>query len=84
MRCESGRALIIPGLEIQADDVRCTHASTVGKLDEEEVFYLMSRGISRAEPIRMVIQGFFDPVMQRIPFEGVRTRIFDRILEKVG
>ena len=81
---KTARADSIPGLEIQADDVRCTHASTVGKLDEEEVFYLMSRGIPRAEAIRMVIQGFFDPVMQRIPFEGVRTRIFDRILEKVG
>ena len=80
----TARADSIPGLEIQADDVRCTHASTVGKLDEEEVFYLMSRGIPRAEAIRMVIQGFFDPVMQRIPFEGVRARIFDRILEKVG
>lgn len=81
---KSARADSIPGLEIQADDVRCTHASTVGKLDEEEIFYLMSRGIPRPEAIRMVIQGFFDPVMQRIPFEGVRTRIFDRILEKVG
>jgi len=81
---KSARADSIPGLEIQADDVRCTHASTVGKLDQEEVFYLMSRGIPRTEAIRMVIQGFFDPVMQRIPFEGVRSRIFDRILEKVG
>ena len=81
---KTARADSIPGLEIQADDVRCTHASTVGKLDEEEVFYLMSRGIPKTEAIRMVIQGFFDPVMQRIPFEGVRTRIFDRILEKVG
>jgi Fe-S cluster assembly protein SufD len=81
---KTARADSIPGLEIQADDVRCTHASTIGKLDEEEVFYLMSRGIPRAEAIRMVIQGFFDPVMQRIPFEGVRGRIFDRILEKVG
>ncbi len=81
---KTARADSIPGLEIQADDVRCTHASTVGKLDEEEVFYLMSRGIPRVEAIRMVIQGFFDPVMQRIPFEGVRARIFDRILEKVG
>jgi Fe-S cluster assembly protein SufD len=81
---KTARADSIPGLEIQADDVRCTHASTVGKLDEEEVFYLMSRGIPRPEAIRMVIQGFFDPVMQRIPFEGVRGRIFDRILEKVG
>lgn len=80
----TSRADSIPGLEIEADDVRCTHASTIGRLDEEEVFYLMSRGIPRAEAIRMVIQGFFDPVMQRIPFEGVRLRIFDRILEKVG
>jgi Fe-S cluster assembly protein SufD len=80
---KTARADSIPGLEIQADDVRCTHASTIGKLDEEEVFYLMSRGIPRAEAIRMVIQGFFDPVMQRIPFEGVRGRIFNRILEKV-
>lgn len=80
----TARADSIPGLEIQADDVRCTHASTVGKLDEEEIFYLMSRGIPRPDAIRMVIQGFFDPVMQRIPFEGVRTRIFDRILEKIG
>lgn len=81
---KTARADSIPGLEIQADDVRCTHASTVGKLDEEEIFYLMSRGIPRPDAIRMVIQGFFDPVMQRIPFEGVRTRIFDRILEKIG
>jgi Fe-S cluster assembly protein SufD len=81
---KTARADSIPGLEIQADDVRCTHASTIGKLDEEEVFYLMSRGIPRTEAIRMVIQGFFDPVMQRIPFEGVRGRIFARILEKVG
>ena len=80
----TARADSIPGLEIQADDVRCTHASTVGKLDEEEIFYLMSRGIPRADAIRMVIQGFFDPVMQRIPFEGVRTQIFGRILEKIG
>lgn len=80
----SARADSIPGLEIEADDVRCTHASTIGKLDEEEIFYLMSRGIEREMALRMVVQGFFDPIMQRIPFEGVRTRIADRIIEKVG
>ncbi len=80
----TARADSIPGLEIQADDVRCTHASTVGKLDQEEIFYLMSRGIPKNDAVRMVIQGFFDPVMQRIPFEGVRTQIFGRILEKIG
>ncbi|MFQ5399903.1 MAG: Fe-S cluster assembly protein SufD [Anaerolineae bacterium] len=81
---KTARADSIPGLEIEADDVRCTHASTVGQLDEEEVFYLMSRGIPRKTAVHMAVQGFFDPVMQRIPFEGVRERIFERILEKVG
>lgn len=80
----SARADSIPGLEIEADDVRCTHASTIGQLDEREIFYLMSRGIPQATAIRMVVQGFFDPVMQRIPIEGVRDRIAARILEKVG
>ena len=81
---ETARADSIPGLEIEADDVRCTHASAIGKLDEEEIFYLMSRGIPRRIAIKMSVQGFFDPLMRRIPFEGIRTRIFDRIVEKIG
>lgn len=80
----TARADSIPGLEIEADDVRCTHASTIGRMDEAHIFYLMSRGIPRDVAVRMVVQGFFDPVMQRIPFEGVRDRIAQRILEKVG
>lgn len=81
---KSARADSIPGLEIQADDVRCTHASAIGRLDEEEIFYLMSRGIPRKTAVEMSVQGFFDPLMRRIPFEGVRNRIFDRIVEKIG
>jgi Fe-S cluster assembly protein SufD len=80
----TARADSIPGLEIEADDVRCTHASAIGKLDEEEIFYLMSRGIPRRIAVEMSVQGFFDPLLRRIPFEGVRTRIFDRIVEKIG
>lgn len=80
----SARADSIPGLEIEADDVRCTHASTIGKLNENEVFYLMSRGIPQKKAVEMVVEGFFDPIMQRIPVEGVRERIFGRILEKMN
>lgn len=80
----TARADSIPGLEIEADDVRCTHASTIGHLDRNEIFYLMSRGIPEQTAIRMVVQGFFDPVMQRIPIAGVRQRIAERILEKMG
>ena len=81
---KTARADSIPGLEIQADDVICTHASAIGQLDQEELFYLMSRGIPRKTAVEMSVQGFFDPLMRRIPFEGIRNRIFDRIVEKIG
>jgi Fe-S cluster assembly protein SufD len=77
------RADSIPGLEILADDVRCTHGATVGKIDPELVFYLQARGISRPDAERLVVEGFFDPIMQRIPFEGVRARFVDAIQEKL-
>jgi len=78
------RADSIPGLEIMADDVRCTHGATVGQLEEEPIFYLMSRGLPRAEAERMVIDGFFTPIMDRIPFERVRERFTRMIDSKLG
>jgi Fe-S cluster assembly protein SufD len=78
------RADSIPGLEIMADDVRCTHGATVGQLEEEHIFYLMARGLPRAEAERLVVDGFFDPILQRIPFEGVRQRLKKSIEAKMG
>jgi Fe-S cluster assembly protein SufD len=78
------RADSIPGLEILADDVRCTHGATVGQLEEEPVFYLMSRGLPRPDAERLVVDGFFAPIMQRIPFEGVRDRFARMIDGKLG
>lgn len=78
------RADSIPGLEILADDVRCTHGATVGKIDPTQVFYARSRGIPYAEAERLIVEGFFDPIMQRIPFEDVRTRFQDAIHQKMG
>ena len=60
------RADSIPGLEIQADDVRCTHASATGQIEEEMIFYLMSRGLPRAEAVKLAVDGFFVPVLDRI------------------
>jgi Fe-S cluster assembly protein SufD len=77
------RADSIPGLEILADDVRCTHGATVGKIDADQVFYLRSRGISYQEAERLIVEGFFDPIMQRIPFEGVRSRFQEAITDKM-
>jgi Fe-S cluster assembly protein SufD len=67
-----------------ADDVRCTHGATIGQLEEEPIFYLMTRGITRAEAERLVIDGFFSPIMERIPFEGVRKRFAEMIDAKLG
>jgi len=77
------RADSIPGLEIQADDVRCTHAATVGKLEDEHMFYLMSRGMDYEDARKLIVDGFFDPIMQRIPFEGVRERLKDIVVGKM-
>jgi Fe-S cluster assembly protein SufD len=77
------RADSIPGLEILADDVRCTHGATVGKIDPDQVFYLRSRGIPYSEAERLIVEGFFDPIMQRIPFDGVRSRFQQAIQAKI-
>ena len=65
------RAESLPNLEIEADDVRCSHGATVGHLDEEEMFYLMSRGLPRRAAERLVIFGFFGEVLERLPLPGV-------------
>lgn len=81
---EGARADSIPGLEILADDVRCTHGATVGKLEAEPLFYLKSRGIPQSEAEKIVVEGFFDPIFQRIPFEGVRERFQQYIADKMA
>jgi Fe-S cluster assembly protein SufD len=70
----------IPGLEIMANDVRCTHGATLGRIDREELFYLMARGLSRAEAERLIVRGFFQDVLDRIELEPVREAL-DAALE---
>ncbi|PKO07640.1 MAG: Fe-S cluster assembly protein SufD [Chloroflexi bacterium HGW-Chloroflexi-3] len=81
---KQARADSIPGLEILANDVRCTHGATVGKIDADQIFYLMSRGIARSDAEKLIVEGFFDPIMQRIPFEGVKHRFQKAIADKMG
>ena len=64
-----------PQLEIFADDVRCTHGSTVGRLDEEAIFYLRSRGIARDEAIRLLTLAFAGEVLERLPVDELRERL---------
>ncbi len=63
---DDARADSVPGLEIEADDVRCTHAATAGRVDEEEIFYCTSRGLSEYEAMHMIVEGYFHEVYDRI------------------
>ena len=60
------------------------HEASVSKVSEEQLFYLMSRGIPYNTAVEMAVQGFFDPLMRRIPFQGIQDRIFSRIVEKIN
>jgi len=84
MLSPNSRADSIPGLEILADDVRCTHGATVSKIDPDQSFYLSSRGIPQKEAEKLIVEGFFERIMQRIPFERVRNRFHAAIEEKLG
>jgi Fe-S cluster assembly protein SufD len=72
---EHAHADSIPGLEIMANDVRCTHGATIGRVDRNELFYLMTRGLSRAEAERLVVRGFFQDILDRIDLEPVRDAL---------
>lgn len=72
---EDARADSIPGLEIEADDVKCSHAATAGRVDDDLVFYACCRGLTRKEAIRMIVAGFFQQVFDRITIESVRQAL---------
>jgi Fe-S cluster assembly protein SufD len=80
----SARADSIPSLEIDANDVRASHGATVSKIEEEYVFYLMSRGIPRETAVRMVVEGFFYKVFDRMYNERVRDKLFKAVSAKIG
>lgn len=82
---ENAKAHSVPNLEILCDDVVCGHGSSVGPLEEEHLYYLQSRGISRTRAERMLIRGFFTDVIDRLPIDvmadPVQTAVFRRFVE---
>jgi Fe-S cluster assembly protein SufD len=73
-----------PNLEIEANEVRCTHGASVGKVDQDQLFYLMSRGLSRDVATRMVVEGFFEEVLQREPVDSIRDNLRELIARKMN
>ena len=85
---DGARADAIPNLEIETGDIPgAGHAATVGRFDEEQLFYLKSRGIPDGEARRLIVRGFFNEVLNRIPVESVRDELINRVsgeLEQVN
>ncbi|MEW4566581.1 Fe-S cluster assembly protein SufD [Tautonia sp. JC769] len=81
---EDARADSIPGLEIEANEVRCTHGATAGPVDPEMVFYAQARGVDRASATRLIVEGFFANVYDRISVEPVRDTLADAVAQKLG
>jgi len=80
----NARADSLPNLEIEADDVKCSHGATVGELDAEAKFYLMSRGLSRVQSERLVVLGFLGEVLAKLPLGGVVQKVARVIEEKLA
>jgi Fe-S cluster assembly protein SufD len=74
----------IPGLEIKANDVRCTHGATIGQIDRLQLFYLMSRGLSREQAERVIVRGFFQPILDRIGSDEVRETLAAELEARMG
>ena len=80
---EQAHADSIPGLEIEANDVRCTHGATISPVNRDELFYAMARGISRGEAERLIVRGFFTDVLNRIELEPVREAVTDALEARI-
>jgi len=83
MLSAAARSDSIPGLEIEADDVRCTHGATSGRVDEEQIFYAQARGLSADEAARLVVAGFFQQVFDRITIASVREALATAIGSRI-
>jgi Fe-S cluster assembly protein SufD len=81
---EGAGAESIPNLEIEANDVRCSHASTVGPIDDDQLYYLESRGIRPDDAERLIVLGFFEDVFARLPVPSLAGALRRSVHEKVG
>ncbi|MBI2581085.1 Fe-S cluster assembly protein SufD [Candidatus Woesearchaeota archaeon] len=80
---DTARASPIPKLEIDNYDVKASHEASVGQLDKEKLFYMMSRGLGSRDAAKLVVEGFFEPLLKQIPFEGLTDDLRHAIKAKM-
>lgn len=81
---DGARVDTIPGLLIDADDLRCSHGATIGNLNPEHLFYLRSRGLDESDARQLLLRGFFSEVAERIPYPWICDRVRERIESRTG
>ena len=84
VRSPHAHADSIPELEIEANDVRCTHGATVAPVDPEQMFYLMSRGLAPRDAKRLIVEGFLQPVLDRISAKSLRDMVSEKVDQKIA
>ena len=72
-----------PELEIVADDVKCSHGATVSQLQKEELFYMLSRGISSEQATSLLLKGYCQEIINSLPIEAGRWKILDKMLHNI-
>ena len=80
---DDARADIVPNLEISNNDVKCSHGATISQVDEEKLFYMMSRGLDVKTAKKSIVEGFFEPVIARIQNEELRTKVLKSVSERL-
>ena len=84
MLSDQAEANSMPGLEILADDVRCTHGATTGEISEDELFYMQTRGIRKTDGRRLIVNGFFQSLLERLESDSLREYLGRLVSEKLG
>jgi len=84
MLSDDAEANSMPGLEILADDVRCTHGATSGEINEDELFYMEARGIRKTDGRRLIINGFFQTLLERLDSEPLRAELGKLVSARLG
>jgi len=80
---EDARIEAVPNLEIENNDVKCSHGATISQIDDEKLFYLMSRGINEKDAKKAIVEGFFDPILSIVD-ENLRDEIKEQISQRLG
>jgi Fe-S cluster assembly protein SufD len=84
MLSPAARIDAIPSVLVSADDVSASHGGTVGELDEDAIFYMQSRGLDRADAVKVIVEGFFEPVIAELKDEPLEALVRAKIAAKLA